>query len=300
MILEPVSYYSSKYYAGNAVDDDAAAAADAIKPTRIGAIWYPAVYNGDSTGGFIVLHFHGGAYVMGDGRSGVCGFLAQILQEHVGASYVVCPEYRLASNTGGRFPAPLQDAITAYAYLIHTLSIPADRIVISGDSAGGHLSLMLLRYIEEGAAPALPPPRSACLFSPWTNIAASLDPATWTSNPNYRSDYIPARFPAWGARAFFGDSIPKEHPYASPTRYPFRAPCPLFVQTGGLEVLCADNKEFVRRMTAVPGNHVDLYIEGDAPHNIVMAGDVMGFEQEAKRCMAKANAFIRLLGEPPA
>ena len=289
VILEPA--LSSKY-AGNALDG-------AIKPTHVGATWYPAVYNAHSTG-FVVLHFHGGGYLMGDGRSVMCGYLARTLQELAGASFVFCPQYRLASNTSGRFPASLQDAITAYAYLVHTLNIPCDRIVVSGDSAGGHLALMLLRYIVEGASPSLPSPRCAFLFSPWTNLAASLDPVTWTCSPNYHSDYVPARFVTWGARAFFGDSIPEEHPYASPTRYPFRAPCPLFIQTGGLEVLCADNKEFVKQMATIPGNRVEIYIEDDAPHDIVLMGNVMGFEQEAKRCMAKAKAFMNLLGEPAA
>ncbi|PLB35416.1 uncharacterized protein BDW47DRAFT_110553 [Aspergillus candidus] len=35
----------------------------------------------------------------------------------------------------GRFPAPLQDMITAYAYLLHGLDTPS-RILVSGDSCG--------------------------------------------------------------------------------------------------------------------------------------------------------------------
>ncbi len=85
-----------------------------------------------------------------------------------------------------------------------TLGIPADRTVVSGDSAGGHLALMLRRYIAESALWELPPPRCAGLFSPWTNVAESVDAATWSGNSNYRSDYIPARFAAWGACAFLG------------------------------------------------------------------------------------------------
>ncbi len=90
-----------------------------IIPARMGSTWYPTVYSGDSNG-FVVWHFQGGASVMGDGRSDTCGYAAHILQEqHAGAAFVFCPPYRLAQNRGGRFPAPLQDAITAYAYLVH-------------------------------------------------------------------------------------------------------------------------------------------------------------------------------------
>jgi len=275
----------SSIYTGSAVDA-------AITPARMGSTWYPTVYSGDSNG-FVVLHFHGGAYVMVDGRSDTCGYIAHVLQEHAGAAYVFCPQYRLAQNPGGRFPAPLQDAITAYAYLVHTPGIPVDRIVISGDSAGGHLALMLLRYIAESAMSVLPRPRCACLFSPWTNVAESVDAATWTGNSNYRSDYIPARFAAWGACASLGDGMDEQHPYASPARHPFPTPCPLFVQTGESEVFCTDNKKLVSKMAAISTPPVELHVEDNTPHDIVMMANIMGFEQEARRCMEMANAFIR-------
>jgi alpha/beta hydrolase fold len=58
---------------------------------------------------------------------------------------VRCAQYRLSSHPGGRFPAALQDAVTSFQHLLD-LGVPALQIILSDDSAGGHLALSLLRY----------------------------------------------------------------------------------------------------------------------------------------------------------
>ncbi|RPB11035.1 alpha/beta-hydrolase [Morchella conica CCBAS932] len=61
------------------------------------------------------------------------------------------PRYRLAPQNP--FPAALLDALTAYLYLLHPppgalhKPIPASKIIISGDSAGGNLSFALLQLL---------------------------------------------------------------------------------------------------------------------------------------------------------
>lgn len=54
-------------------------------------------------------------------------------------------EYRLLPTP---FPAALQDAVTVYASLLRK-GIPANRIVIIGDSAGGNVALALARWIRD-------------------------------------------------------------------------------------------------------------------------------------------------------
>lgn len=61
------------------------------------------------------------------------------------------PRYRLAPQNP--FPAALLDALTAYLYLLHPppgalhKPIPASKIIIAGDSAGGNLSFALLQLL---------------------------------------------------------------------------------------------------------------------------------------------------------
>lgn len=51
-------------------------------------------------------------------------------------------------------------------------------------------------------------------------------------------------------------------------------------------------------MAAIAGNQVELYVEANAPHDIALMANVLGFESEAKRCMAKVKAFMSLLAKP--
>jgi len=71
-------------------------------------------------------------------------------------------DYRLAPET--HFPGPLHDVVLAYFRLIDELHIPPENIIISGDSAGGGLSLALLLYLRDNAYPL---PSGAVLMSPW-------------------------------------------------------------------------------------------------------------------------------------
>jgi len=135
-----------------------------IRPTKIGGTWYPSRIDHANPPKDVVLHFHGGGYTLGDGRTADCGFGASIILKHTSVGHVFCPQYRLSANTGGRFPAALQDALTSYAYLIFDLAILPSNIILSGDSAGGHMALQLLRYISDhGAELGLPPPQCAWL-----------------------------------------------------------------------------------------------------------------------------------------
>lgn len=71
-------------------------------------------------------------------------------------------DYRLAPETC--FPGPLHDVVSAYLRLIYDLHIPPENILVSGDSAGGGLSLALLMYLRDHAFPL---PSGAILMSPW-------------------------------------------------------------------------------------------------------------------------------------
>lgn len=291
VVIQPAKW---SLYNGAAIDAE-------IKPLKIGGTWYPALYNDTisaAESGMVVLHFHGGAYVLGDGRAQSCGYLATTLLSHTSCTHIFCPDYRLASIAGGHFPAPLQDAITSYNYLTQALHIPASRIVLSGDSAGGHLALSLLRYLTEiNDAKLLPPPRCVWLFSPWCDIRAALDPKHLSRNQNYRTDYVPASLVTWGARQYLGGKE-RSHvveTYATLSSQPFLLPSPLLVLAGGKEILYGEIKELVTKFAQVEGNEpkVELYVEDTAPHDVLLLGTRLGFLEEAKRSAAKAGEFAK-------
>ena len=104
-----------------------------------------------------VLLIHGGSYVQGD-RTQLRGY--GILLGRLGYTCLAC-EYRLAPAS--KWPAQLDDVHTALRYLHHhaaALGVDPARIAVSGNSAGGQLSLMVaaLRDSPVAAAIAFYPP----------------------------------------------------------------------------------------------------------------------------------------------
>ena len=260
-----------------------------IVPSVIGGTWYPKVPDKSSDFGQIkvILHFHGGAYVTGDCRTAVCGYGAGILSKAT-SRLVFCPHYRLASNSNHRFPAALQDAVTAFQYLLDS-GIPASNIVLSGDSAGANLVIALLRYIADTNGD-LPDPSAALLWCPWVNLAGNMK--VYDSHRNSHMDYIPSVYLTWGIRYFVPPSMSTSHPYVSPLLHPFATKTPLWVQVGEKEVLCDDGQMFSERMTEVEGNKVAFYSAPNVTHDIILLGDKMGFEKEAEEAVHQAQLFL--------
>ncbi|KAF2397024.1 alpha/beta-hydrolase [Trichodelitschia bisporula] len=282
VVMEPAT---NSLYTGPTKDSE-------IVPTAIGGTWTPAAPT-DVSNLEVVLHFHGGAYVIGDGRDRDTGFLARTLIKHAQATHVFTPQYRLSSSAQGQFPAALQDAITSYSYLVRTVGVPPSRITVSGDSAGGNLTIALLRYIEEhGADTGLPSPGCVWLWSPWTNIAAGLDAHEMESSPNYSTDYLNSEFGSWGAHTFTAGKDALQ-PYVTAYGNPFACKTPIWVQTGDAEILYEEDTEFVQQMESVKGNKIELFVSEAMPHDIILVGRILGFETEAAAAAKKAGEFLR-------
>lgn len=259
----------------------------AIRPSVTGGTWYPRSYEtGDED--TVVLHFHGGAYATGEGRPSDIDFPATTLVKHLNAKALFL-SYRLASNEGCHFPAALQEAVTAYRYLLNQGISPL-RIVVSGDSAGGGLVTSLLRYIGNSKS-QLPDPSAALLFSPWLDLQSARDPTYVTGNRNFETDYLPGNYTSWGACAYIPNYMDANDPYFSPLDHNFRTKTPLWIQVGGLEVLYEEGIKFADAMKRI-GNKVEVYVEPLANHDILYVGNVTGFAAEAERAVKAARGFL--------
>ena len=115
------------------------------------------------------------------------------------------------------------------------LNIPAENIVVAGDSAGGGLTMALLMYLRDNSYPL---PSGAILFSPWVDLTMSCN--SWDTNAAY--DIVPAPSPGDHLNpiyCYLGDNIQSliVHPYASPLFGEFHDLPPLLIQAGESEVL---------------------------------------------------------------
>jgi acetyl esterase/lipase len=104
--------------------------------------------------------------------------LAIAMSESMDNARVFSVDYRLAPEAP--FPRGLRDAVEAYYYLIES-GVPAANIIVSGDSAGGGLSMALLLYLRDHVhLPDHAMIGGAVLLSPWTDLTSSC--GSWVSN----------------------------------------------------------------------------------------------------------------------
>ncbi|KAL8829799.1 MAG: hypothetical protein Q9191_001802 [Dirinaria sp. TL-2023a] len=262
-----------------------------IQPASTGGMWYPKLYESNvDKNKHIILHFHGGAYVIGGVRPKEGGWGREILAKAINGS-VFCPQYRLSSKLKGRFPAALQDSITSYQYLL-ALGIPSSRIIISGDSAGGNLALALLRYLgEQNNFSLMPLPSAMLLWSPWLDLAA--DPYAVERHRNSQTDYLTHALLQWGSRPYRPPFLKANHPYLSPLNNPFATKVPVFMQYSTAEVLFDEQKAFYLQMREIPSNNIERLEMPNVPHDIFLVGDLLGFEKQTIDAAESAYKFLK-------
>ncbi|KAL2851095.1 Alpha/Beta hydrolase protein [Aspergillus pseudoustus] len=270
-----------------------------IRPCPIAGFWYESAPPADKIPELIVIHFHGGAFVTGSARPSEAGWGGDALSKRLQCP-VLMPQYRL-SDTRDRattFPAALQDAVTAYSYVLYTLKVKPENIILSGDSAGGNLVLALLRHLKDiherdGAEDEntlgqelLPFPRTALLWGPWVNLdtpAIELD-----RHRNASTDFIFGDFGKWGVRAYLPDRLDSSeydeeqlYSYISPLGREFRTHVPIFIQTGTAEVLYDSHCQLARNLEDV-GCRVEFVEIPYALHDTFILAEVTGLEEEMR------------------
>ncbi|KAL8634285.1 MAG: hypothetical protein Q9228_008121, partial [Teloschistes exilis] len=97
----------------------------------------------------ILLYFHGGGYFTSQAAHYLLFLLrlAESIVEHDKSISILALDYGLVPEHP--FPSQLAEAAAAYNYLLHEARVPPEKIVIAGDSAGGHLALSLLVHLQK-------------------------------------------------------------------------------------------------------------------------------------------------------
>ncbi|KAJ5723206.1 Alpha/Beta hydrolase protein [Penicillium malachiteum] len=263
-----------------------------IEPIPIGAIWYPK--KPEEPIKRLIIHLHSSAFVMLGARpSDGPGWGPASLGE-VSGWPVLSIQYRLSWDKYKTFPAALQDLMTAYAYALETLKIPASQIVLSGESAGANLILALLRHIHT-ENPAIPLPRAALMWSPWVDMTKkSLQELK--NRPNYKTDYLPDEFVQWGASGYIPKGWDEKNPYFTPLGNEYKLSVPIFIEAGTSEVLYDDIMKFAYNMKE-KGNDVQVREAPNGPHVSFSWGEDFGMEDVARAGHALATKFIERAGE---
>lgn len=187
--------------------------------------------------GRVVIYFHGGAYVMGSVATH--RNLVAHIARRTGAR-VLNVDYRLGPEHP--FPAAVDDAVAAYRFVLES-GVPASKIAVAGDSAGGGLTAACLVALRD-AGEAMP--GAAVCISPWLDLSQSF--GSWQSkadiDPMLEIEQIQTC-----ADAYLGGADPKT-PTASPIFANLRGLSPLLVQVGTAETLLDESVEFAKRAKA--------------------------------------------------
>lgn len=185
----------------------------------------------------MILLLHGGGYATGSlitHRDLACRLSA------VSGARVLLLGYRLAPEHP--YPAAVDDALAAWQWL-RDQGLPAQQILIGGDSAGGGLALALLLRLRAAESPL---PRAAFGLSPWTDLAltgpslqtnAATDPSLTVAQ---LEEYV-----AW----YLAGTDPRT-PQASPLYADLTGLPPLFIQVGTAEILYDDAHRLAQKAAA--------------------------------------------------
>jgi acetyl esterase/lipase len=198
----------------------------------------------------VVLYFHGGGFQVGSLASHreLMSCISSAAQARVlGVDYRLAPEHR--------FPAPVDDALSAHGWLC-SQGVPAAQVAVAGDSAGGGLGLALLLSLRRRRE-ALPVGYWG--LSAWTDLTAS--GASYETrgalDPIHQRPMIMAM-----ARNYLGTQGDARDPLASPLFAPaaeLAALPPMLLQVGERETVVSDSEAFVHNARAA-GARAELQI----------------------------------------
>jgi acetyl esterase/lipase len=224
----------------------------------------------------VILYLHGGGYV--SGSVAIHKLLCVALAQATGMRLLL-PEYRLAPENP--FPAALEDALSAYHWLLEQGFKP-ENIVIAGDSAGGGLSLAAVLSLRGTGEPL---PAAVVCLSPWADLTlsggshqtkAKSDPVLYAKELRY-----------WALS--YTDEGNLSNPLVSPVYADFHGFPPMLIQVGSEEILLDDAVTVAEKARAA-GVDVTLSIYEGLWHVWHAAGTWL---PESRQALAEIGRFVK-------
>jgi len=236
----------------------------------------------DADEGRAILFLHGGAYVIGSIKS------HRDLASQVAAAArcrALIIDYRLAPEN--KFPAAVEDAATAYKWLLSRGYEP-EKIMLAGDSAGGGLSVAALIYLRDSGHPM---PAGAMLLSPWTDLGVTGESVTTRASVE---PMLVAGALRKDAARYLGGADRKD-PLASPIYADLTGLPPLYIQVGTSEILLDDARRLAERAKG-DGVEVDLDVWAGMFHVWQFFSPLV---PESRRAIEELGEFFRRTLDAP-
>lgn len=206
----------------------------------------------------ILFFLHGGGYIRGLSNSYRDWDIAQ--SHAIGQGDVYLLDYRIAPEAA--YPDALHEAVAAYKAILDS-GVPADRIVLVGDSAGGNLATVLALYARNHQ---LPMPGILVLYSPWED-AGHLP----THDTNVKKDLVlgennPAMLKAVTHNQDYFRTADLKDPYVSPVYADLKGLPPTLI-IGGNSELFVDDMALYAQHAQDAGNTVEMHLFSNMSHD---------------------------------
>ncbi|WP_440068777.1 alpha/beta hydrolase [Streptosporangium sp. OZ121] len=199
----------------------------------------------------VTIYLHGGGFEYKNPH--LEQLMAHRLSQATGRP-VLAVDYRLAP--AHRYPAALDDAVAVYRSLLGQ-GVPASRIILAGESAGGTLVLSALLVLKRAGDPL---PEAALAVSPQTDLTLSSP----SIDANDGQDVVNRAVLDHVRTQYLAGERPDRAPQ-SPLHGDLRGLPPLLLAVGSKEVMLDDARRFAEAVSAAGGDvRLDVY-EG-MPH----------------------------------
>ena len=189
----------------------------------------------------ILMYFHGGAFVMGDldTEDDTCRVICRDVP-----CIVVSVGYRLAPEH--EFPAASDDCLSATRWAFENAAeLNGDplRVVVAGQSAGGHLAAVTALRLRDDGGPRL---CGQLLINAITDYHTPATPSGLEYARGYgltRDDLV------WGWNLYLRDASEAANPYVAPMRAPdLTGLPPALVITAECDPLCDEGERYAARL----------------------------------------------------
>lgn len=223
----------------------------------------------------VLLHVHGGCYVLFPGESGTS---EAVMMAGLGHFNVVSVDYRMPPE--GYFPAALDDAMTVYKELLKTHN--AKDIAVFGTSAGGALVLeMMLRARQMG----LPMPAAIAPGTPMSDVTKTGD--SFYTNEMVDNVLVSRDGSCDAATVVYAHGHDLKDPLLSPVYGDMHGLPPAILTTGTRDLLLSNTVRVHRKLRAAGveaqlevfegQSHAQYGFDDRAPETKEAFGEITGF-----------------------
>ncbi|KAG0645660.1 alpha beta hydrolase [Hyphodiscus hymeniophilus] len=237
----------------------------------------------------VLLYLHGGGYMEGLVPRGHVPLALKFATKATASLAML--EYTLAPEA--RYPTQLRQAVVALKHILQTT--PASRIIIAGDSAGGHLAAVLLSHLNHPSKDIetiklTERLKGICLISPF--LSYDYDKASYRTLAE--KDYLTLEHMKFLNENFKPEGLSDvdaiKDPYLSPLDVPKQwwndsAVSNILLVVGTWEVFLDDCVSFGRRLqdAVVSGTKVDIVQCSKEVHAACVADEVWGLEFDSTK-----------------